>query len=168
MGRKITKKMLLNLYQDRVELEDELRDRDRDDHLQSCARADDRRDEMIEVIRSLAPQLLAYITQAYAVRSASASVDPPRVIYPSYPHVGVPGPVVMVGGLVKEEDLSKVDERSIGKLAWMLQNLTAAELDSLGRINGLAQARRAGDDHARARNSQPEPPTGYHDKMDQS
>ena len=209
MSRKITKKMLLNLYQDRVELEDDLRERDRQEHLESCARADDRKDKLIEAIKEVAPQVLTLAMQSYSRSSSSfGSVGSPSLAPPSESdlvdrifesleaspemlqnivkgmdastlasfgelhgrvaerrgHFRTPAPVPvgvwaaasptapLVGGLVAPYDLQKVAPSSGGKLAWMLQNLTASELESLAEINDLVQSRAV---QSRAANAAP-------------
>lgn len=76
MSRKVTKKMLLNLYRDRVEFEDELRERDYQDHRASCERANEQRDQRLdqffEVLKTVGPQLFSYIAQTSS-GSASAA-----------------------------------------------------------------------------------------------
>ena len=207
MSRKITKKQLLNLYQDRVEMEDDLRERDHQERAESYARADDRKDQMIKAIGAIAPQLLTLAMQSYSTSAASQNerlvqsdlvddlfehleaspekfrtfmdgMDPSvvasiaelhRQVVERRGHVRTPSPVPvggwtqaspyapMVGGLVEPQDLQKVAGSS-GKIAWMLQNLTAGELSALASINKIAQERRYGVERPQAQNSQPDTP----------
>ena len=124
MSRKITKKMLLNLYLDRVEAED-------DERRERRAAADRSSEEIVEFAKGLMPQLVEYLTKTYASSGSSEAAT-----YSVTPSSGVPEEVWV------DAMFSDLEAASPEAFSTLLSHLQPRGVASIGELHRRSAARR--------------------------